>query len=99
MRAIAWHGGAGTYGIRVGSPNRDTYFLQSWTEIDVEIDGRCYQFALTPGFWNKCPEFRDRGSPVIREWLRRHHSLDWSRGNPPRSELVPLGGSRFRLEP
>ena len=69
----------------------------TWTEIEVEIDGRSHRFALTAGFWNKCPEFRDRGAPVIRDWQRRHRTLDWPKGHPPRFELVPMGGNRFRL--
>lgn len=99
MEATAWKGGGNTYGIRVGYPNRREYFDPSWTEIEVEIDGRGHHFNLTPGFWNHCPEFRDRGVPVICEWLRRHHTIAWSRGNPPRFELVPLGNGRFRVEP
>ena len=53
--------------------------------------------SLTPGFWRRCPEFRDCGPPVIRDWLQRHRTLDWPRRNPPRFELVPLGGGQFRL--
>jgi hypothetical protein len=97
MEVSAWSGGNGTFGIRVGVPNRDRHFDPSWTEIEVEIDGRPYRFALTPGFWNKCPEFRDAGAAIIRDWLRRHHTLDWLTGKPPRFQLLPLGGGGFRL--
>ena len=97
MRASAWNDGKSTYGIRVGKPNRDKYFNSDWETIEVELDGRFHTFNLTPSFWRDCPEFRDRGRPIIREWLRRHHSLRWPRGQPPRFELVPLGGGRFRL--
>jgi hypothetical protein len=57
----AWSSGRGTFGIRVGNPNRDRHFDRSWTEIEVEIDGNWRPFKLTRGFWNKCPEFRDSG--------------------------------------
>jgi hypothetical protein len=97
VQVSAWNNGASTFGIRVGIPNRDAYFDQTWTEIEVEIDGQAHQFALTPEFWSQCPEFRDRGSPVIREWLRLHHTLVWPSGHPPRFELVSLDGNRFRL--
>jgi hypothetical protein len=97
MQASAWNDGGNTYGIRVGFPNRSAYFDPTWTEVEVEIDHARHTFALTGGFWKHCPEFRDRGTPVIREWLRRNYSLEWSRGNPPRFELVPLGGNQFRL--
>ena len=80
MEASAWFGGrkkgshapdVGTFGIRVGIPNRQRYFDPSWTEIEVEMDGHAEVFQLTSGFWRNCPEFRDSGSPRIREWLRR----------------------------
>jgi hypothetical protein len=101
MQVTAWRGGSTatpTYGIRVGLPNREVHFERDWTEIDVEIDGQPRHFSLTSGFWTKCPEFRDRDS-VIREWLQRHHTLDWPKGEPPRVSLVPLGGHKFRLLP
>ena len=78
-------------------PNRDAHFDRSWTHIKVEIDGESHAFLLTAGFWNKCPEFRDSGGTVIRDWLHRHHTLNWPAGEPPRFRLLPLGGGRFRL--
>ena len=99
MRVSAWHDGGGTYGIRVGRGNRDAFFDPTWSMIEVEMDEDIQCFHLTPGFWNDCPEFRDRGVPLIRDWLRRHRTLPWEKGHPPRAELVPLGGGRFRLVP
>lgn len=97
MWASAWNDGKSTYGIRVGMPNRDKYFDPTWKGIDVEIEGKFHHFALTAGFWNHCPEFRDRGSSVIRDWLKANYTLDWPAGSPPRFELRSLGGNRFRL--
>ncbi len=100
MQASAWRGGStatSTYGIRVGAPNRDKFFSSDWNEIEVEVDGAFHTFALTEGFWHKCPEFRDRGGPILREWIRRNRTLAWDKGDPPKMELVPLGGNRFRL--
>jgi hypothetical protein len=71
MDVTAWNNGGTTFGIRVGAPNRERYFERSWSEVQVEIDGQAYTFELTAGFWHRCPEFRDRGTPVIREWLER----------------------------
>jgi hypothetical protein len=99
MQASAWNNGTTSYGIRVGSVNRDQFFERDWTEIEVEVDGTFYPFALRESFWRDCPEFRDRDSRVIRNWLERHHSLDWPTGNPPQVKLLPLGGNRFRLLP
>lgn len=97
MEVSAWTNGSGTYGIRIGFPNRDQFFQPAWSEIEVEIDGQCHLFQLTEGFWHHCPEFRDSGSVVICDWLQRHRTLDWPKGQPPRFELIPLGGNRFRL--
>lgn len=99
MRASAWSNGSGTFGIRVGAPNRRKFFDQTWSSIEVEIEGKVYPFGLTSGFWHRCPEFRDRGTPVIREWLRKHHAVSWPNGRPPAVELLPLGSNRFRLVP
>lgn len=97
IKARAWNDGGSTYGIRVGVANREEFFDRSWTEIEVEIDGQFHRFALTPGFWRRCPEFRDRSRPLIREWLRRHRTLKWAHRNPPQVELLALGDGRFRL--
>ena len=97
MEASAWSSGNGTFGIRVGFPNRDRHFDRSWTEIEIEVDGQLHRFALTPGFWNKCPEVRDSGSTAIRDWLRQNRTLNWQTGEPPRFQLVPIGAGRFRL--
>jgi hypothetical protein len=94
MQASAWNDGKNTYGIRVGKPNREKYFDPEWKKIEIEIDGHFHTFDLTPSFWRNCPEFRDSGEPVIREWLQRNHSLEWPRYQPPKVELVPLAGCR-----
>ena len=99
MDVSAWNNGANTFGIRVGASNRNRYFARSWSAIEVEIDGEVHSFELTGGFWKHCPEFRDRGTPVIREWLKRYHGLDWPRGQPPHFHLKQVSGNRFRLTP
>ena len=92
----AWSGGNGTYGLRVGRENRDRYFDRRWDEIQLEIDDKNHRLRITAGFWNQCPEIR---SPVVRTWLRRHRTLEWPRGRPPKMELVHLGENRFMLLP
>ncbi len=99
MRTSAWNNGKNTYGIRVGKANRGKYFDPDWKFIEVEIDGRFHRFELTAGFWKDCPEFRDRGKPIIRKWLQRNRSLKWPSRQPPKVELVPLGNGKFRLLP
>jgi hypothetical protein len=101
MIVSAWSGGSGrTYGIRVGYVNRRIYFEPEepkWQWIDVEIDGTTHKFQLTPGFWNHCPEFRDSGTKVIREWLQRNNRIPWEKGKPPKFVLEVVGPQRFRL--
>ena len=105
MKVSAWFG-SNTYGVRVGRKNREQFFGNDWTKLEVELDGSFHSFRLTDGFWKKCPEFRDRReNPVIQEWLRQHKSINsvpgqkppWIRHHPPRMFLVPLGGKQFRL--
>lgn len=98
MDVTAWRS-ATTYGIRVGAANRSRHFDRGWDEIEVTLDDGPHRFALTPGFWRHCPEFRDRGQAVIRAWLQRHKDLPWPHGHPPRMQLTALGGNRFRLLP
>lgn len=97
MDVTAWSSGSGTYGVRVGKENRARHFKSTWNRIEVEIDGRVYAFALTPGFWKQCPEFRDSEDMAIRGWLQRHYTIDWPTGRPPRFQLFPLDGACFRL--
>jgi hypothetical protein len=98
MIVSAWLGGSGsTYGIRVGFNNRQEFFDRAWEWIEVEIDKNLYKFKLTPGFWHHCPEFRDAGTMVIQEWLRRNYNIPWERGNPPKFSLEIIGNQRFRL--
>ena len=99
MQVSAWKNGKNpdgrnTYGIRVGKKNRNKHFDPDWTEVEVEIEGRFHRIPISGGFWNQCPEFR---SPVIRDWLNRHHTLSWPKRHPPRFELIPLGDNQFRL--
>jgi len=97
MKASGWSSGNGTFGIRVGTSNRDRHFDPSWREIEVEIDGHSHRFTLTPGFWNKCPEFRDSGGTAIKDWLSTHYTIDWLTGKPPQFQLTPVGVAKFRL--
>jgi len=97
MHATAWNGGGNTYGIRVGKANRQKFFDPNWKVIEVELDGQFHLFTLTDGFWRNCPEFRDRGKPIIRDWLQQHRSLRWPNKQPPSIELIPLGEAKFRV--
>lgn len=101
MQVKAWRNGkagtATTYGLKVGHLNREEFFDHAWAGIEVELDGEFHDFELSRGFWHLCPEIRDKRRPLIKDWLRRHRTLPWPKGEPPSAELIPLGGNRFRL--
>ena len=92
MIVSAWLGG--TYGIRVGKENAQKWFSKEWANIEVEIDGHFHTFSLTPTFWTTCPEFR---GGIIHRWLEKQGLLSWPKRNPPKFELIPLDGNKFRL--
>ena len=86
---------AATYGIRIGRKNAKKHFPQTWTDVEVEINGVFHRFKLShPKFWTNCPEIRGK---AIREWLKAKGHLCWEKGNPPQFELEYIGGNKFRL--
>jgi len=92
MNATGWKGGL--LGVRVGKQNRAEHFSKDWDSIEVEIEGVFVSCPLTPRFWERCPEFRERS---IHEWFIKCGLAPWPKGSPPKLELTPLGGRRFRL--
>lgn len=97
MKVSAWSNGKNHYGIRVGKPNRRQYFDPQWKEAIVTIDGSQHAFSLTKGFWKDCPEFRDKGEPVIRQWLASQNLLKWPPRKPPKFILSHISNNRFEL--
>ncbi|KIN13921.1 hypothetical protein RO22_18030 [Halomonas sp. KHS3] len=97
MKVSAWSNGKNQYGIRVGKPNRREYFDPRWEAITVTVNGVAHRFALTKGFWKDCPEFRDKGQPVIGQWLASQDLLNWPRGKPPKLVLSHIEDNCFEL--
>jgi hypothetical protein len=93
MDATGWKGG--TLGVRVGKENAARYFDRAWKIVHIDIGGNIRAFPLTPGFWSDCPEIR---GIAIQEWMERQGLAPWPKGRPPKLELIPLGGSHFRLK-
>ena len=92
MKASTWKGG--TYGVRVGKPNAQTYFDKYWDSIEDKIKGEFNVFKLSKTFWTTCPEFR--GNP-IPSWLMKNGLDKWPKGSPHVLQLIPLSGNKFEL--
>lgn len=100
MKASAWKSGkfgARTriaFGLSIGKRNVAKYFDRSSTAVVLELDRRPVKVTVTRTFWGSCPELR---SKAIGDWLAGQGIVPWSKGKPPKFELTPLGGNRFRL--
>ena len=96
MIVSAWHGGGGSYGLRILLGDISLYFRPEWEEVRLHLPGeqRAVHVQLTSSFWSTAPELR---SPRIRAFFERHDLLGWDRTRPPHFELEPLGDGDFRL--
>src|SRR5262245_2230007 len=92
MKVTGWKGG--TYGVRISSADVSRYFDPSWPSVVVELDGEAHTFSLSPAFWRRCAEIR---GAAIGRWLLARKLAPWPHREPPVLDLLPLGGSRFRL--
>ena len=97
MIVSAWTDGHGTYGLRVLAREVSLWFRPEWERVELELPDRAeaVPITLTESFWHGSPELR---SPQIRDFFVRHGLRKWPRNQPPRFELEPLGGGRFRLK-
>ena len=94
MEVSAWTNGQGYYGIKVKGADRERYFERSWNSVEIELDNRIVQPRLSPSFWKRCRELRGK---EIGGWLKEKALIPWPEGKPPRFDLLPLSGNRFRL--
>lgn len=82
------------FGVRIPKQIRAKLFQAHWTQVVLRIDGDEFDVAITPGFWNKCSELRNRR---IGEWLIRHGCATWPTGSPPTLTVTHHGDNRFEL--
>jgi hypothetical protein len=95
MDAATWKGGDDGYGIRVGHENAEKYFRKEWTDVNLLIDGKNYNFKLSETFWTTCPEIR--GGP-IKKWFMARGIHRWDDGKGTyKLELIPVGYKKFKL--
>ena len=103
MIVSAWNNGqhnpsGAGYGLRIGKRNRDRYFEQEWSDVELMLPGRTtpVYVPISDSFWDDCPELRHK---KIGQWLRRNDLAPWPAENPPHFELEIEGERRFRLHP
>jgi hypothetical protein len=102
MIVTAWHNGSPAttgagYGVKVRREDRDRYFERSWKQVTLLRSGG-EEASVSVGkdsFWNA--ECRELISAQIGRWLIGQGLAPWPKGEPPKLELEPLGGPRFRL--
>jgi len=87
--------GAG-YGIRISKKDRDKYFRREWKFIEIDLESEVVRVELSNSFWRNCTELR---SSKIGKWLLDRDYAPWSKGNPPKLELIPVSERRFKLNP
>ena len=86
--------GAG-YGIRLSKEDRDRYFRREWSSVEIELEnGEVVEVRLSNSFWKGCVELR---SSKIGRWMLEKGYAPWSKGNPPKFKLTPVGERKFKL--
>jgi hypothetical protein len=95
MNAAIWKSRDDGCGIRFGLENAEKYFRKEWTDVNLSIDGKIYNFKLSEIFWTTCPEIR--GGPIKKWFMSRGiHRWDDGKGSY-KLELIPLGYNKFKL--
>lgn len=104
MKVTAWNNGqhhptGAGYGFKISTNDRDNYFQRSWTTVLVSIPGVNQPVEVNvakASFWSAtCRELISR---EFGRWLIRNAYAPWSSGKPPKFELIPTTGNRFRLQ-
>jgi hypothetical protein len=104
MHVTAWNNGGHFrsgrgYGLRLRAADRDTYFRREWSSAFLHLPGVAQEIEANlakRSFWSgRCTELLHA---EIGRWLYRHGLAPWPKGKPPRFELLPTGGNRFRVE-
>jgi hypothetical protein len=90
-----WHKSGAGYGIKVGKNDRDHFFQQAWSEVQIEMpSGVATTVRISKSFWKTCSELR---SQDIGLWMNEVGLAPWKTGTPPALKLEPAGGQVFRL--
>jgi len=86
------------YGLIVSKADRDQYFLKEHQFALIELEGEHAIIQVNTNkktFWgDSC---RELISKSIGVWLIQNHLAPWEKQHPPKLNLMPLGGNRFKL--
>ena len=104
MKVTAWNDGkqlesGAWYGLKLSIEDRDRYFKKAWSTVFVELPDNRPIIEVNiakPSFWNKT--CRELISQEIGIWLRSEGLAPWTKGKPPKFELVSKGDRNFRVE-
>jgi hypothetical protein len=100
MRATGWNNGAwhksgAGYGIKIDKNDRDHFFREAWSDVQIELpSGVITTVPISKSFWKQCSELR---SQDVGLWMIRVGFAPWKTGTPPVLKLEPVGGQVFRL--
>jgi hypothetical protein len=104
VNATVWNNGhhhesGAGYGIKISASDRDRHFKRSWGSISLRIEDQPDGFEVNvdkDSFWSEgC---RELIHIRIGSWLRKKKIAPWPKREPPKLELIPLGGRFFRLQ-
>ncbi len=104
MKVTSWNSGkhlesGAGYGLKLSIEDRDTFFDKNWTTVFVQLPNNGEEIEINiakPSFWNKT--CRELISQDIGIWLRSEDLAPWTKGKPPKFELLPNGDKKFRVE-
>ena len=103
MDVTAWNNGqrhrtGAGYGFKLSAEDRDRHFKKIWPTVFVSLPGVTQEVEVNiakSSFWGRtCRELISRD---FGQWLIARHYAPWASGNPPKFELVPIGGNHFKL--
>ena len=103
--ATAWNNGSWSrtgagYGLKITSEDRDRHFDRDWNAVTLHLMGertsRVAEANLAKdSFWDaKC---RELIKVEIGQWFSENGFDRWTRGDPPRFRMRPLGRSEFEV--
>lgn len=99
MKVTAWNNGSSGYGVKVSAKDRDQFFRREWREVQLDLEGETHPIPCNidkDSFWG--PSCRELISAEIGRWFKKNGLIPWMEGCPPKLNLTPVTGNRFRLQ-